>query len=70
MKEYINSHLHDISIFNLLSFKKFYLYLRGKSLYRRNETSKLLYIFLRSVIKNHKIYVLDDDKRVSGMFSK
>jgi len=70
MEEYIKIHLHDVGISNLLSFRNLYLYLRGKSLYIRKETPKLLYIFLRSVIKNHKIYVLDDDKRVSGMFSK
>lgn len=70
MEEYINSNLHDISIFNLLSFKKIYLYLRGISLHRRNETPKLLYIFLRSVINNQRIYVLDDDKRISGIINK
>ena len=70
MEEYINIHFHDVSISNLLSFKNIYLYLNGISLYKRKQTPKLLYIFLRSVIKNKKIYVLDDDKRISGMFGK
>jgi hypothetical protein len=70
MEEYIDIHIHDVSISNLLSFKNSYLFLRGKSLYKRKQTPKLLYIFLRSVIKNEEIYVLDDDRRVSGMFSK
>ncbi len=70
MEEYIEIHICDISISNLLSFKNTYLYLKGKSLYKRKQTPKLLYIFLRSVIRNNKIYVLDDDKRVSGMFSR
>jgi hypothetical protein len=70
MEEYINIHFHDVNIPNLLSIKNIYLYLKGISLYKRKQTPKLLYIFLRSVIKNNKIYVLDDDRRVSGMFSK
>ncbi len=70
MEEYIDIHIQDVRISNLLSFKNIYLYLRGKSLYKRKQTPKLLYIFVRSVIKNHKIYVLDDDKRVSRMFSR
>lgn len=70
IEEYIYIHLHDISFSNLLSFKNIYLYLRGKSLYIKKQTPKLIYIFLRSVIKNQKIYVLDEDRRVSCMFSR
>ena len=70
MDNYIKSHIHDVKISHLFSFKNIYLFLRGKSLYKRDQTPKLFYIFLRSVIRNNKIFVLDDDKRVSGMFSK
>jgi len=69
MEEYINKNIHDVSISKLLYFKNIYLYLRGKSLYKRNQTPKLLYIFLRSVIRKEKVFVLDDDIRVSGLFS-
>jgi hypothetical protein len=68
MKEYINRHIEDIRISDLLSLRNIYIFLRGKCLYNRNHTPKLLYIFLRSVIKDSKIHVLDDDRRVSGMF--
>lgn len=70
MEEYIEKHIKDIKISNLLFLRNIYIFLRGKSLYKRNQTPKLLYIFLRSVIGNNKIFVLDDDKRVSGMFHK
>lgn len=70
MQEYINTHIHDVSTSNFVSLKNMYLFLRGKSLYKRNQTPKLFYIFLRSVIRNNKIFVFDDDKRVSGMFSR
>lgn len=70
MKEYIDIHIHDVNISNLLPFKNIYLFLKGISLYKRKHTPKLLYIFLRSVIRKDRIYVLDDDKRVSGMFSR
>ena len=70
MEEYINTHIHNISASNFISLKNICLFLRGKSLYKKNQTPKLLYIFLRSVIGNNKIFVLDDDKRVSGVFQK
>ncbi len=70
MEEYINTHLKDLTASNFVSFKNIYIFLRGKSLYKRNQTPKLLYIFLRSVIRNSNIFALDDDKRVSGMFQK
>ena len=70
MEEYIGKHIRDIRITNLFSLRNLYIFLRGKSLYKRNQTPKLLYIFLRSVIGNNKIFVLDDDKRVSGGFEK
>lgn len=68
MKEYINNHIRDIKILNSISLRNIYIFLSGICLYRRNETPKLLYIFLRSVIKKEKILVLDDDRRVSGLF--
>ena len=70
MEEYINIHVRDIRFLNLLSLRNMCIFLRGKFLYKRNQTPKLLYIFLRSVIGNDKIFVLDDDKRISGMFEK
>ena len=70
MEEYIDKHIKDIKISNLLFLRHIHIFLRGKSLYKRNQTPKLLYIFLRSVIGNNKVFVLDDDKRVSGMFKK
>lgn len=69
MEEYINTHRYDVNISNFLSFKNILLYLRGYSLYKRNQTPKLLYIFLRSVIRKEKVFILDDDIRVSGLFS-
>lgn len=70
MEEYIDKHIKDLKISNLLSLRNICIFLRGKSLYKRNQTPKLLYIFLRSVIRNNKVFVLDDDKRISGMFEK
>lgn len=70
MKEYIEENIKNVSMLNLLSPLNFYLYIRGNILYKSNETPKLMYIFLRSILKKEKIYVMDDDKRVSGMFSK
>ncbi len=70
MKEYIDKHIDDVTIKDLLSLRNIYLFLRGKVLYCRNHTPKLLYIFLRSVINGKKEYILDDDKRISGMFRR
>lgn len=70
MEEYINKHISDTKISNVFSIKKIYIFLKGILLYKRKQTPKLLYIFLRSVLRNEKIHVLDDDKRVSGMFGK
>ncbi len=70
MEEYIEKHIHNIDYSKLFSLRKFYLFIRGISLYKRKQTPKLLYIFLRGEMENDKIYVLDDDKRVSGMFCK
>lgn len=70
MEEFIANQIQDIRIANLLPVKNVFLFLRGRSLLKGNQTPKLLYIFLRSVIRNDKIFVLDDDKRVSGMFDK
>ena len=70
MKEYIDKHIDDVRITDLFSLKNIYIFLRGKTLYRRNRTPKLLYIFLRSVIKGKKEYILDDDKRIAGMFRR
>lgn len=70
MEEYIERNLNIVTVSNLSSLKSIYLFLRGIYLYKSKQTPKLLYIFLRSVIKNERIHVLDDDRRVSGMFSK
>ena len=70
MKEYIDKYIDDVTIRDLLSLRNIYLFLRGKALYHRNHTPKLLYIFLRSVIRHKKVYVLDDDKGVSWMFQE
>ncbi|MGI5898178.1 MAG: hypothetical protein ACOX6Q_03410 [Candidatus Dojkabacteria bacterium] len=68
MKEYISNGIKDVKISHLTSLKNIFIFLRGIYLYKRNQTPKLLYVFLRSVIKKEKIFVLDDDFRVSGMF--
>ena len=70
MKEYIDKYIDDVRITGLFSLKNIYIFLRGKTLYRRNRTPKLLYIFLRSVIRHKKVYVLDDDKGVYWMFQE
>ena len=68
MNIYIKDNIRKVRISNLLSLKNIYLYIRGYMLFKRGHTPKLLYIFLRNVINNEKVLVIDDDRRVSGMF--
>jgi hypothetical protein len=68
MEEYVKGNIGKITFKDLLSFRNTYLYTRGLMLYRNSSTPKLLYLFLKNVLKKEKILVLDDDKRVSGMF--
>jgi hypothetical protein len=70
MEEYIEENIKDVSVKKLCSIKNVYLYLRGLRLYKTDATPKLLYLFIKNVIGRDKILVLDDDRRVSGMFSK
>jgi hypothetical protein len=70
MRMYIEENVKGVSFKDLLSIRNIYLYLRGLIMYRNGSTPKLLYIFLKNVLKNDNILVLDDDKRVSGMFGR
>ena len=45
-----------------------YIYLNAMSLYRRGETSKVLYLFLRHICRGEKVLMIDDDNRVSLVF--
>ena len=68
MSRYIQDNIKNVHFKDLTSLKNIYIYLRGLRLYRNGSTLKLLYIFLRNVMNNEKVLVLDDDRRVSGMF--
>jgi hypothetical protein len=70
MQEYIEENINRVNLKNLLSVRNMYLYIRGLRLYRNGSTPKLLYLFLKHVIEGDEILVLDDDKRVSGMFGE
>lgn len=70
MELYISNHLHKINRIILFSPKNLIIFFRGKYLHTRGQNPKLLYIFLRSLSANKKIHVLDDDRRISGMFGE
>jgi hypothetical protein len=70
MKKYIKENIESVHLKDLLSLKNIYVYLCGIRLYRNGSTPKLLYIFLKNVREGEKILVLDDDRRVSGMFGE
>lgn len=70
MNKYIKDNIRNVRISNLLSLKNIYLYMRGYMLFKRDHTPKLLYIFLKNVMNNEKVLVIDDDRRVSGVFGE
>lgn len=68
MDIYILEKLQSIQWKVFLKPINIYIYLTGLSLYRRNETSKVLYLFLRHIRFGEKILMIDDDNRVSLVF--
>ncbi|KKP65434.1 MAG: hypothetical protein UR61_C0024G0009 [candidate division WS6 bacterium GW2011_GWE1_34_7] len=65
---FILEKLHSIPWVVFLNPLNIYIYLNAMSLYRRGETSKALYLFLRHVCEGEKILMIDDDRRVSLLF--
>jgi len=70
MEEYIIKNINKVRFSTLLSLRNLYLFIRGYVLFKNKSTPKLLYVFLKHLNNGERILVFDDDRRVSGMFSK
>lgn len=68
MSDYINRNIHTVKLSDILSFKRAFMFVKGRYLYKSSQTPKLLYLFLRHVVKNESVLVIDDDLRVSSFF--
>ena len=65
---FILERLHDIPWQVFLNPINIYVYLSAMSLYKRGQTSKALYLFLRHICRGEAVLMIDDDKRVSLLF--
>jgi hypothetical protein len=69
MNNYINNAKQKFSLIKLLNPKYAFYYFQGLLLSKRNTNLKVLFLFYKHVIKDERILVIDDDKRVSRLFS-
>ena len=68
MDLYIIEHMNRVPFTKYLHPLNLYIYLTGLMLFKRNQTPKVLYLFLRHITKGENIYVEDDDRRVCLTF--
>lgn len=68
MDLYIIENMSKVPFVKYLHPLNLYIYLTGYFLFRRNQTPKVLYLFIRHIAKGENVYVEDDDRRVSLTF--
>jgi hypothetical protein len=68
MEKLILERMGKIPMEKYLNPKNLLIYLTGLFLFRTRQTPKVLYLFFRHTVKDERVIVKDDDKRVAFPF--
>ncbi len=68
MEVYILEKMGKIPLEKYTNPKNLLTYLVGLFLFKTHQTSKVLYLFYKHIMKDEKVFVVDDDKRVEFCF--